>query len=170
MSEKRRIEKPHHQRAFETWYEAGRVFNSVTHGFRVSDRSARNWAEWFGWHERADKRDREAAAKADRDAVQRRAAMFKRHRETAELMMLRGREHFRDNKIERAADAIAAIVKGIEAERQSEGLPDWVIEILNADEDTLRRREAELDARRRARVDCDPDSAGDLLAVSNGKH
>ena len=99
--------------------------------------------------------------------------MLKRHRQAAELMQRRGIERLAKNEIASDRDALAAIKEGVSLERQVEGMPSWVVEILNADESELQRRYAELDARRRAAMAGGPDSPGDALAVTlngNGKH
>lgn len=172
MPAQRRETAKHHS-AFEAWYAADRDFTKAAENCTVTSRSLREWAVWFDWPTRADYRDREAAEKADRDAIKRRAEMLKRHRQAAELLTRRGIEHFAKNEIERANDAISAIKTGVEMERQAEGMPTWVVELLNADEDQLRRKYAELDARRRAAIPGVPETAGDALAVhgnGNGKH
>lgn len=162
-----------HLKAFEAWYEAGRDAPKVAETCRIAERTVRAWEARFGWNDRADKRDAAAAKKADREAIDRRAQMLRRHRQAAELLQARGIEHFRDRKVERANDAISAIKTGVDLERQAEGMPAWVVEILNADEDTLRQRRADLlDARQRAGAAGDRDSAGDAAVAgsANGKH
>jgi hypothetical protein len=157
-----------HHAAFEAYYAAERDFTKAAENCTVTSRSLREWAVWFDWVARADYRDREAAAKADRDAIKRRSEMLKRHRQAAELLTRRGIEHFAKNEIERANDAISAIKTGVEMERTAEGMPAWVGELLNADEQQLRREYERLDARRRAAVDSVSEASGNVLAESDG--
>jgi hypothetical protein len=42
-----------HSAAFEVWYEADRDYKAVMKDCRVSEHTARNWGEWFGWHAKA---------------------------------------------------------------------------------------------------------------------
>jgi hypothetical protein len=155
-----------HLDAFETWYALHRDYRITSENLAIPQGTLRTWGDWFHWTERADKRDREAAAKAEKDAIRRRAEMLKRHRQAGELMTRRGIEFFAKKEIDRAQDATQAIKAGVELERQAEGMPTWVVEILNADEQQLRQREAELDARRRAAMAAGADSFGDALAVA----
>lgn len=174
MPGKTHKETAKHQQAFLTWYGADRDFPKVAETWSVSESTARNWGDWFGWKARADRLDREAAAKADRDAIRRRAQMLIRHRQAAELMQLRGMERLKGNKIGSDRDALSAIKEGVALERQVEGLPDYVALVLNADEDGLRSILAELD-----RADA-VESAGDAAVAGvhvpatvsngNGKH
>lgn len=167
-------ETSRHLEAFEKWYAASRDFGKIWKDLETPEQTLRNWGTWFDWHGRADRRDTEAKALADREAVKRKAQMLIRHRQSGEVMHLRGMEWYKNNKIESAADACRSIEKGIQIERQAEQMPDWVIEILNADEQQLRRTEAELDARRRAALADGPDSPGDAAVAvgsnGNGKH
>lgn len=161
-------ETARHHEAFEVWYEADRDFDKVGKTLTVSRQTVYNWADWFGWAERADRRDSEVQALAARQAIKRKADLLKRQQRAGELMTRRGVEWFAKNEIGTAKDATAAVKTGIELERQAEGLPDWVVEILNAPEEQLTRRFDELDSRRRAAMAGIPDSPGDALSVLAG--
>jgi hypothetical protein len=159
-------ETARHREAFEVWYAADRAFAEVQRQFSVSQRSALNWAEWFDWKARAARRDREAAEKADRDAIRRRAAMLTRCRQAGELMVARGMERLQKGAIETDGAALSAIVRGIEVWRTAEGLPAWLLGVLNGSEDDLERTYRELDDRRRAALAGDPDPAGGAAALA----
>jgi prefoldin subunit 5 len=137
------------------------------------------WTAWSAenhWRERATAYDehleKAARLKTERDTVARRLAMLKRHQQAGELLTSRGVEFFVHQKIEGARDAIAAVGKGVDLERQAEGLPDWVIEVMNAPVEVLDERIADLEHRRRAALAGVPESTGDALSAagSNGKH
>jgi prefoldin subunit 5 len=139
----------------------------------------RLWCDQGEWRARCAAYDahleREARQLAERETIKRRAAMLKRHQQAGELLTSRGVEFFVKQKVESARDAIAAVGKGVDLERQAEGLPDWVIEVMNAPAEVLDERIAELECRRRAAFAGVPDSAGDALSVGsngngNGKH
>lgn len=164
-----------HLRAFQTWYEADRDYQKTSNILSIPNGTLRTWGDWFGWKARADRLDREAAEKADRDAVKRRAAMLIRHRQAAELMQLRGIERLKGNKISGDRDALTAIKEGVALERQVEGMPSYVVEIMNADAERLDSLIAEY---QRGLAACD--SPGDAAAAGtlpeyaasngNGKH
>ena len=168
-------ETARHLQAFQYWHDHDRDSGLTGKEFAVSDQCIRDWAAKYGWHERADLIDREAAARADREAIRRRANMLIKCRQAGELLLGRGVERFagKDAKIQSDRDAITAIGKGVEIWRQAEGLPTWVLEILNATPEELDRRERLLLERRRsAGTLADPeDEAGtpeELLSLGNG--
>ena len=143
-------ENSDHKKAFEVWYENSRDFAVSCGIVRKSDETLRRWAERFYWTARADERDAAVEAKLREEAIKRKAKTIEDQRKAGALLRQRGVEFFVQNKVEKATDAIAAVKAGVELERQAEGLPSWVLEIMNADADTLSRDFAELDARRRA--------------------
>jgi transposase len=132
-------ETSRHQDAFEAWYESGRSFRTVSENLGIKRSTFYDWADRFDWHERADKRDAEAARIADEEAAKERAERQKRRRQSGELLAIRGREFFKTYSIDNARDAIQAIKIGTEIERKEDGVPDWVLLILNADTDDLEK-------------------------------
>jgi len=137
------IMQTHHRAAFEAWYAADRSFpkTAVVLGM-ARDHSLRIWSRQFDWHNLADERDLEAERIATKKAIKRRAEMIERHRQGGALMVHRATQFFRNSDsvqtpIERTADAINAMAKGIEIERTAESLPAWVFEVLEADDETL---------------------------------
>lgn len=132
-------ETARHRDAFEAWYAANRSFRQTSPKVAVPQRTLFGWAEAFNWHERADARDAAAARIADEEAAKERAERQKRRRQAGELMAARGREFFSRYGIESARDAIQAIKAGTEIERKEDGVPDWVLMILNADPSDLEK-------------------------------
>lgn len=166
-------ETARHLAAFEAWYAADRNTLQTSAELGVPRTTLQDWMDWFGWRARADQRDREAAEIAEKLAIKRRAAMLERHRKAAELLTTRGMEFFEQKEIEKASDATAAIKAGVELERQAEGMPDWVLAVMNADETSLDRQIAELEYRLKAALPAVPETAGDALAAGsngNGHH
>jgi hypothetical protein len=109
------------------------------------------WAADFDWVARAaaydDYIDREARKKLDRDAIRRKADMLKRHADTGKALQAFGLQHVRNNQTAgplRSSDAIAAIAKGVEIERKSEGLPEYLVSVMDATDDDLVRQYNEL--------------------------
>lgn len=140
-------------------------------------RAARRWFTWsvaYGWEARTREYDahieRETRQRAEVETIKRRAEMLRKHQQAGELLRARGVEYFAAQKVDDGRTAIAAVKTGIDVERQAEGLPTWVVELLNADESDLRRQATELDARRRAALALDPETAGDALSVRAGRN
>lgn len=164
-------ETARHLDAFEGWYAVHRDYRQASADLGIPFGTLRTWGEWFTWHARADGRDQAAREKADREAITRRAEMLKRHRQAGELLTRRGIEHLTKQPIEATKDAISAIKTGVDLERQAEGLPAYLVEILNAPPDTLPGLVESLDRELAARQGGgEPETAGDRLASVNGKH
>lgn len=130
-------EASRHLEAFEAWYESGRNYTKASSLLTVTRASLYQWADKFNWHERADARDQNAQQIADEEAAQEKAKRAKKRRQAAELMTARGVEFFTKNEIDNAGAAIQAIKNGLENERKEDGVPDWVLMILNANTDDL---------------------------------
>jgi prefoldin subunit 5 len=128
------------------------------------------WCSRYRWPERAAAYDahleRESRQRAEVETIKRRAEMLRKHQQAGELLRARGVEYFTKQKVEDGRTAIAAVKTGIDVERQAEGLPTWVVELMNADEHVLRERIAELEQRRRQATVGLPDSPGDALSVA----
>jgi len=137
MEKSQRRETSKHREAFEAWYAAARSFRQISPKLAVPRRTLFDWADAFDWHDRADARDHEAQRIADEEAAKERAARQKRRRKAGELLAVRGMEFLHKNQFDNAADAIRAIKYGTEIERKEDGIPDWVLMILNADDSAL---------------------------------
>jgi hypothetical protein len=165
-------ETARHHAAFEEWYKRDRDTSKTSQELEIKRATLKDWEGKYRWNARADARDREAAARADREAIRRRAAMLIKCRQAGELLVGRGVERLGNKPLESDQAAIAAIGKGVEIWRQAEGLPAWVIEILTADVSQLEQRERLLlERRRRAGIPDGPEGeAGEeLLALpANG--
>lgn len=137
----KRRETSTHREAFEDWYAAGRSVGNakICEKLQVNPATIYRWMEWFNWHERADVRDAEAQRIADAEAIKERAERQKRRRQAAELLTQKGMEFFNENDIDTPSVAIQAIKAGLENERKEDGVPDWVLMILNADESELEK-------------------------------
>lgn len=133
-----RRETAKHLEAFEAWYAASRNFRKISENLGIKSSTLYDWADNFDWHERADARDNEAKRIADEEAARERAKRQKLRRQAGELLAARGREYFAKNAIDSPRDAIQAIKYGTEIERKEDGIPDWVLMILNANEDDLK--------------------------------
>lgn len=103
------------------------------------------WSTLHNWVERAaaydDHVDAEARKLIERDAIRRKADMLKRHADIGRGLQSFGLQYLKDKKKpDKAVDAINSIKSGVEMERKSEGLPEYLIEVMNADDDELARQ------------------------------
>lgn len=138
-------ENARHLEAFEFWQNNGRNFSKTCQNFPVSKPTLYAWADKFNWIERADARDAKVAAAADERAIAVRLARIEEQRQLGELIRNRSTEFFIGNKIDNAGVALSAARLGIDIERQADGLPDWIIAILNGTPDDLEKLERELE-------------------------
>jgi hypothetical protein len=120
-------------------------FNRPSSWYRV----IAGWSSDNNWVARAaaydDYIDAEARKKLDRDAIKRKASMLQRHAQSGRALQAFGLQHVQTTKAPaKAADAISAIKAGIEIERKSEGLPEYLIEVMEASDDELARQYNEL--------------------------
>lgn len=104
----------------------------------------KQWSATYNWVERAaaydDHIEAEARKVIERDAIKRKADMLKRHAQTGKALQSFGLTYLNDKKQpDKAADAISAIKSGVDMERKSEGLPEYLLEIMNADDNELTR-------------------------------
>jgi hypothetical protein len=135
--EKTSQETGKHREAFEVWYSQNRSFVLTVPKVSASDRTLRNWASAFEWHQRADERDARAQVIADEAAARERAERQIKRRQAGELLAEKGRAFFAEEGIDNARDAMQAIKIGTEIERKEDGVPDWVLLILNANSNEL---------------------------------
>lgn len=107
------------------------------------------WSVTYDWVERARAYDDyiEAAArkKVEGEAIARKAAMLRRHADLGRALQHFGAGYIQKAKaVDKSQDAIVAIRTGVEMERKAEGLPEWILEVVNADDNELVRQYADL--------------------------
>lgn len=166
-------ENSRHRQAFEVWYGIDRDFRITSQNLATNERTVRDWADRFGWHELADRRDMEASAKSERDAIARKVKLLEDQRKAGETLRNVGVgyfDHYKEASITKARDAITAVKEGFALERQAEGLPDWVGTIINASDNDLYALEQALARGEAAAVTSGEDGEGPprIAAHSNG--
>ena len=130
--------RPQYDLAFEFWYlDERRSVRKTADKFRVSERAVNAWMLKYSWKAKAAERDREADRRAYKEAVARRARMLNRHAGLGRSMQVKGYKYLDERDLDNAAQAITAMTKGIEIERQAEGLPAWIVELMGMDDDDL---------------------------------
>lgn len=129
---------------FFIWYHQDRNRHNTAKIAKLRESQVAYYTRVYQWHARADALDLEAERKAQAQAVEVKAAMLVRHRNLGQLLTMRAGEYFAAVPLDNARDAIQAARVGVELERTAEGLPHWVSSIVEADDETLRRRYEEL--------------------------
>jgi len=160
-----RPETSQHREAFEGWYANRRDFAKTSQNLTTNKFTLYNWADRYGWYDRADTRDRAAAKIADTEAAKETAKFLKAQQQAGQLLRLKGVQYLaQENAITDGRTAIAAVKTGIDIERQSLGLPEWIAKILNADASTLQSEIADMERRRREALG---DTEGDARAEAD---
>lgn len=132
--------------AFSVYIQLGttRTLDAVAKQLKKSATIMGRWSSAYSWVSRAADYDSwvdlEARKKLDREAIKRKADMLRRHAETGRALQSFGIRHIQTaQQAAKGADAINAIKTGVELERKSEGLPDYLLEVMEATDDDLTR-------------------------------
>lgn len=138
-----RIEEDHHKAAYEYWLRT-RSFEQTANEAGASWQTIRRWSIWFRWAERAA-----AHAEAEEKAIQRTslATLEKKIQEqdaAAQEILEAGLAYIRTNGVDNSRDALAAVKIGIELQRKTMNIPDYVIEVINSNDEELIQRAREL--------------------------
>jgi hypothetical protein len=147
----KRFTRAQKEAAFQVWYRMGRpAFLKVSvelsqnpeFGY-VSNAAIGYWAKQFGWEMRADELDAEAQAQTERDMIQERADMIKRHKSVARLLLTKGVAFIKDNEVTSDHAAMRAIESAVAMERQAVGLPEIQIALERMTDEAIERFIAE---------------------------
>lgn len=126
----------------------GRTLEQVAIQLKKSATIMGRWSGEYNWIARAaaydDHIDKQARKKIEADAIKRKAAMLQRHANTGRVLQGKGLEYLQTHGVDRGTDAIRAIVKGVDVERKAEGLPEYLIEVMEASDIDLVRQYNEL--------------------------
>jgi hypothetical protein len=133
-----------HLEAFEAWYARGRNGDQTAAALGCNHETIRRWARAFDWHARADERDAQFKEQAQKTALERNGELVKRHNEACDVLISKGVEHLLHNPIDNARDAITAVRYGIELQRRTMELPDFVVKLLTGSDEALIERAREL--------------------------
>lgn len=125
---------------------AARSLEKVQQKLDKSTTMLGRWSGEHNWQARVraydDYIDAKARAIIDAQAVEQRVAMLKRHADMGRAMQSKGIEYLVKNGVDNSASAITATKTGIELERKSAGLPDYLLEIQAYSDDELKQRYA----------------------------
>lgn len=132
--------------AFAIYRDLGvnRSTDLVAKQLAKSEQLIRRWSYTYNWVARAaaydEYIDQQARKVAEREAIKRKADMLQRHAIAGRLLQRKGAEYINQHGMEKSSDAINAIQKGVAMERAAEGLPEYLMEIVNADDDEIARQ------------------------------
>lgn len=113
-------------------------------GQKANYSTVQRWIEDYGWLERAEALDVEAARKMDNLIIDERISMFKEHAEIGKQIREMGLKFLEEKGLEKDASALRAIADGIQIERSSRGLADALSRIASMDDATLAREISKL--------------------------
>lgn len=132
--------------AFFTWYQAGcpsvqqllDLLPKDQNGRLPSQRILYRWMNLHHWRERADVLDMEVQRKMEQQAIDERIAMLERQAGLARKLQNMGEEFFdNENALTQENVALNMILKGVELERNSVGIPEVIKEISTMKDDQL---------------------------------
>jgi hypothetical protein len=132
--------------AFSIYRDMGisRSIDNVVQKLNKSRQLISRWSGQYAWVQRAaaydDHIDQLARKKLEREAVNRKVEMLRRHGMAGRLMQRKAAEYLDKHGMEKSADAINGMQKGIAIERAAEGLPEYLLEVVNADDNELARQ------------------------------
>jgi len=132
-------EGENHLRAFEVWYNCSQSLTQASKILGVGPTTLMRWRDRFGWVERAEARRQTEKERADQIAADRASDMLETHFDAADILLQAGITYLKEHPIDNARDAINAIKLGIELQRRTREMPDWVIRIKKAPEEELIR-------------------------------
>lgn len=134
---------------FYIWYEGGKTFGKeILDKLLPSEKgnipntiTLQKWSNEYGWIERADALDAQTSIALDNTIINRRVEMYEKHAKMGEELITLGREFL--NKLGRGLKtenaAIRAIELGMDTERKSVGLADYVRKLSDMTPEQLDR-------------------------------
>jgi hypothetical protein len=116
---------------FLIWYKNGRpslrklapILPIASVGKRATEWALRAWYKKDEWKKRADGMDSEVSREMNKEAIEEKILMLKRHADAAGRLVKLGLDYLDNHNIDKSADAIRAISVGIEQERAARGMP-----------------------------------------------
>lgn len=144
------------ERCFIVWYGAGRptkiskirkILPKDEYGRVPTNVLIADWRADLGWAERADELDAKAMQKVDDELVSAKAEMLKRQVKTGMTMQQKGMEYLENKGLDNSLSAIQAIVRGVEIERTSVGMSEFIIKVSKMTDVELKEKIRQLSSR-----------------------
>jgi hypothetical protein len=133
------------EQAFFIWYKNGRPTIARLMELIPPDELERrpaqqvldNWPSKYQWHERADVMDLTVEHQITTQAIEEKVEMLTRHAEAGQTLVDKALEYVKKHEITKMSDAIQMLVKGVEIEQASRGLPQALMKISEMNDETL---------------------------------
>lgn len=137
---------------FYKWHGGDRVISQAfvnlldpnEKGNTPTRETVRRWKETRGWDERADALDAEISVQKDRQIIDMRMEMFKKHAEIGGQLIEKGISYLQEHGVENSNSAIRAIDLGLSTERVSTGLAEVYVKISKMSDEDLTKELAKL--------------------------
>jgi hypothetical protein len=116
---------------FLIWYKNGRpslrklskILPVSSVGRPASEWALRTWYKSEEWKKRADGMDAEVSREINKEAIEEKILMLKRHADAAGSLVKMGIDYLKSHDLDKSADAIRAVAVGMEQERAARGMP-----------------------------------------------
>lgn len=145
------------EKVFYVWYSHGRPsrlpsdFPSLIpedeHGRKPKIPLISKWKTERNWDLRADELDAKAMQIADDEVIKAKAEMLKRQAQIGLELQNKGMEHLRDDGFDTSASAVNAVVRGVDIERSSRGISEFLISMSKMTDADLKAELARLAGR-----------------------
>jgi hypothetical protein len=139
---------------FLIWYKNGRpslrklapILPIASVGKRATEWALRAWYKKDEWKKRADGMDAEVSREINKEAIEEKILMLKRHADASGKLIKMGVDYLEEHGITKGVDAIRAVTKGMEMERAARGMPIALSEMDTwSDEQLVRYVEKQLE-------------------------
>lgn len=98
-----------------------------------------SWRSTYAWDTRADTADIEVSKQTDRQLVNIRMKMMKRHAEIAQDVAERAYQHLKDVGFDSSTSAVNALFKSIDEEKKSRGMEVALSQVFSLNDDDLQK-------------------------------
>lgn len=139
------------EECFYAWYDGGKGFGKSIldklpeneNGHKPNVMTLQRWADENGWIERADALDAKVSLEMDKEIIDKRVEMYKKHAEVGEELIKEGMDFLKkqteNGGIKTENAALRALELGMQTERVSVGVADMVRKIGEMTPDQLDR-------------------------------
>jgi len=131
---------------FVAWYKAGRPSGMrFLQAIPVDDNDRKptlvllnEWRSMLSWDMRADVMDSEVARQIEKQAIEEKVEMFRRHAQLGQDLQTKGMEFFDTHPIEKDSTALRMVIEGASMEKASRGLPEALLKDAELSDDDLK--------------------------------
>jgi len=131
------------EQVFFLWHELEHSLKALEEklpsyeGVKPSILTVRAWIDTYNWRERSDALTAQLSVARENTYIEERAKVIKENLAVGDLLVQEGMDFLKNNKIEKAQDAIRALDLGVRIRQSLAGAPEWLEKIKNASDDKL---------------------------------